>query len=410
MIGDSMLIRFLVIILFASGGMAYDCGKWPEAIVRLLNEQGQVLRVHSGIYSETLMTLDSNWVCNELDDRNKDSYERWSCGNPCPGYFEVRINVPRYYEQIEVIRFSCQIPDTYDIVLTKIPPGFIEGQVVDEKGIWGTGLQVSVHDMETVKLMPKDSGQFRFELPPGEYKVHVLHSPPVYSCFPTGDSRIWYDSAEVVVEANQTLTLDFIIEPPPRVAITGFVRDRDDKALAGIPVRCRTDSQLVFTDSQGFYRLENQLERQEHCVKVGEDTEYKPVSKLVGKPHNASESSDFNWDVRLYREGMESQVVVTSLPAPSASGGTGKIAGRVVDAFGDGVIGANILVVEIQKGTNIQNLDGNYVILGVAPGKYTVKATSIGHATAIIESLAVYGRATTGVDFILTEVPYDSCW
>lgn len=58
--------------------------------------------------------------------------------------------------------------------------------------------------------------------------------------------------------------------------------------------------------------------------------------------------------------------------------GVGKIAGRVVDENGDGVLGANVQILETQQGVSVTELDGSFVILGVLPGRYTVRIGSIG--------------------------------
>jgi TonB-linked SusC/RagA family outer membrane protein len=55
------------------------------------------------------------------------------------------------------------------------------------------------------------------------------------------------------------------------------------------------------------------------------------------------------------------------------------ISGRVTDASnGDAIIGANIYVVQLERGA-VSDLEGNYSVTGIAPGTYTVNVSYIGY-------------------------------
>ncbi len=70
----------------------------------------------------------------------------------------------------------------------------------------------------------------------------------------------------------------------------------------------------------------------------------------------------------------------------------GKIAGRVQDAgTGDALIGVNVILDGTTQGT-ITDTNGNYVILNVRPGQYTVAFSYIGYQTQKIADV----RVTTG--------------
>lgn len=92
-----------------------------------------------------------------------------------------------------------------------------------------------------------------------------------------------------------------------------------------------------------------------------------------------------------------SLVISTSLLA----GTTGKIAGKVTDAAtGEALPGANIIL----EGTNsgaAANLDGNYVILNVSPGSYSLRVSMIGYAALTYENIRVSIDLTTRVDFAI---------
>jgi hypothetical protein len=66
----------------------------------------------------------------------------------------------------------------------------------------------------------------------------------------------------------------------------------------------------------------------------------------------------------------------------SAQQSTGNLRGQVADQFGGVIIGATVTVTDASSVTKTATTDtnGNYAIAGLAPGKYTVRATSTGFA------------------------------
>jgi hypothetical protein len=67
------------------------------------------------------------------------------------------------------------------------------------------------------------------------------------------------------------------------------------------------------------------------------------------------------------------------VPALLLAGTTGKIKGKVTDReTGEPLPGANVLIVGTTFGA-ASDFDGEFVILNVPPGVYTVKATFIGY-------------------------------
>ncbi|HBR87112.1 MAG TPA: hypothetical protein DEA65_04675, partial [Candidatus Marinimicrobia bacterium] len=61
-----------------------------------------------------------------------------------------------------------------------------------------------------------------------------------------------------------------------------------------------------------------------------------------------------------------------------------------------------VLVEEVSLGA-ATDVNGEYVILNVSPGSYTLRAEYIGYATYRVESLQVNTDMTTRQDFILTQ-------
>ena len=89
-------------------------------------------------------------------------------------------------------------------------------------------------------------------------------------------------------------------------------------------------------------------------------------------------------------------ILALVLAAPVAAQ-SGKIAGRVVDDTNVSIPGANVFVVETSTGATT-NLDGDYTILNVSPGIYTLRVSFIGYTTQTIENVEVFIDQTTTID------------
>lgn len=93
----------------------------------------------------------------------------------------------------------------------------------------------------------------------------------------------------------------------------------------------------------------------------------------------------------------------TVLLAPAASAQTGKIAGTVVDAeTGETLPGVNVIVVGTTYGAATDE-EGEYFIIGVPPGQYTVRATMVGFGEVLVEGVRVQTGLTTPLDIELSE-------
>ena len=89
--------------------------------------------------------------------------------------------------------------------------------------------------------------------------------------------------------------------------------------------------------------------------------------------------------------------------ASSVQAQSGKIVGTVTDAAtGDPLPGVNVYLDGTTQGTST-DLDGNYVIIGVRPGTYTVVASYISFATQRVQGVQVNLDLTTTINFDLTE-------
>ncbi len=86
---------------------------------------------------------------------------------------------------------------------------------------------------------------------------------------------------------------------------------------------------------------------------------------------------------------------------PALAGVTGKITGKVIDKqTGEPLPGVNIILVGTTLGA-ATDANGNYVILNVPPGTYTLRASFIGYSTVEVTNLRVNTDRTTQQDFAL---------
>ncbi|MEO8399097.1 MAG: carboxypeptidase-like regulatory domain-containing protein, partial [Ignavibacteriaceae bacterium] len=85
------------------------------------------------------------------------------------------------------------------------------------------------------------------------------------------------------------------------------------------------------------------------------------------------------------------------------AGTTGKISGKIIDSkTKESLIGANVII----EGTTLggaTDLDGNYFVINIPPGTYSIKASLVGYSPVTITNVHVSVDQTTKVDFELGE-------
>ncbi|MDP2364478.1 MAG: carboxypeptidase-like regulatory domain-containing protein, partial [Ignavibacteria bacterium] len=87
---------------------------------------------------------------------------------------------------------------------------------------------------------------------------------------------------------------------------------------------------------------------------------------------------------------------------------SGKIAGKVIDSdTKEPLIGANIILLGTTSGS-ATNINGEYFILNVSSGTYSIKASYIGYNDYTIENIRVYGDLTTEVNFELSMKSFET--
>jgi hypothetical protein len=95
-------------------------------------------------------------------------------------------------------------------------------------------------------------------------------------------------------------------------------------------------------------------------------------------------------------------LVLLLLPGILFAGVTGKIVGRVIDTQSkEALVGANIAVEGTSYGASA-DANGDYSILNVPAGLYTVKASFVGYSPVSVSRVRVNSDLTTALDFTLS--------
>jgi outer membrane receptor for ferrienterochelin and colicin len=80
---------------------------------------------------------------------------------------------------------------------------------------------------------------------------------------------------------------------------------------------------------------------------------------------------------------------------------SGKIAGKIIDASsGEGIPFVNVIIMNTNTGA-ASDIDGNYYILNIPPGEYSVRASAIGYNAVTVQNIRVASGFTTSHDFEL---------
>ncbi len=85
------------------------------------------------------------------------------------------------------------------------------------------------------------------------------------------------------------------------------------------------------------------------------------------------------------------------------AGTTGKISGRVKNSVTAEVLPGSTIVIEGTALGAVGNIDGQYFIINIRPGTYSVRATMLGYKPTKITNVVVSADLTTQIDFLLEQ-------
>jgi outer membrane receptor for ferrienterochelin and colicin len=90
--------------------------------------------------------------------------------------------------------------------------------------------------------------------------------------------------------------------------------------------------------------------------------------------------------------------IICLLPAIIYGGTTGKIVGKITDSSTkEALVGVNITILDTRLGAST-DIDGNYVILNIPPGRYKVKVSSVGYKPIVFENVNIVVDRTVEIN------------
>ncbi|MBN9654118.1 carboxypeptidase regulatory-like domain-containing protein [Halobacillus sp. GSS1] len=295
-----------------------------------------------------------------------------------PGSYTITFTNPNY--QTLSIGFTTAAGETAAInpALTA-DPGVISGQVLDLEGNPLIGASVRVFPalglLPIATLITDGTGSFLLEgVAPGPYVL--VASFEGYANGETG----------VTVTSNQTSISTILLAPNP-ATITGNVSSSLGGGIPNASVQVLDQNETVLgttvTDDFGNYALSN-LPPGNHQVIVSAPGFATLIAGIILEPGQVLENNDF---------------VLTPNP--------GRITGQVTDSTsGQPVVGAVNVVrtvagVPVIVASAVTDVDGNYVIEGLARGSYSISSTAVGYGITTVGAIVESGQ-TTMVDISLS--------
>lgn len=84
----------------------------------------------------------------------------------------------------------------------------------------------------------------------------------------------------------------------------------------------------------------------------------------------------------------------------------GKLSGRITSSDGEEMVGANVIIQDTHLGT-AADINGNYFLLNIPPGTYTIRFQMIGYQTVIHRDVQIVSDFTTNLDIVMETMSLD---
>lgn len=104
----------------------------------------------------------------------------------------------------------------------------------------------------------------------------------------------------------------------------------------------------------------------------------------------------------LFRLLASTFVLLVLLPVALSHAQTGKLSGRIVDESGEAIISATAFILGTDLGA-AADLNGDYTVLRIPPGTYSVRFSSVGYQTKVVQEVLIASNQTTELDVVLAE-------
>jgi len=285
---------------------------------------------------------------------------------------------------------------------------------VDENG--NALVNASILVLETKQGNVTDlDGQFGIPgVTSGEYSVSVSSLG-----YGTQEFKDIYVGSDSTTTLNSTLLLKILPMTMVEIVtrwramgtIAGRVVDENDVGIPSAEVLVYTSSGLVHIDVERPRRVFTDESGRYFCsTYIGTcaiEVNYLGYIRQKIRDIKIHTGDTTTVNVKLVRELRQSEAQIMGVV-------TGKIAGTVKDKNGEGIIGATVQILGTSQGAQVYNPNGSFVILGVVPGRYTLKVESIGYTERTLVEVEVLSGSTTALNAKLKEAPvtysYSNSW
>ncbi|MCU0594612.1 MAG: carboxypeptidase regulatory-like domain-containing protein [Desulfobacterota bacterium] len=278
-----------------------------------------------------------------------------------PGTYSVRASVIGYLPAEAAVMFAAGGTATVDLVVS--PAAVIRGTVVDgeDNPVIGAAVTIRGTDGKEAWTVTKDAGSYEIgDLLPGTYGVYVGNP----------DSGALTAERTVVAESGTPAQADFTVPSAGRV--TGVVFDADGTTpIAGATVQLFKDGLPVgstATGENGVYEMQLLTQGTFSVAVLASGKSFALATDLLAEEGSGTVVVDFTAGARS----KTGQILFeqTGKPVSAAS----------VFVYQQIVPGAYELVSE-----TVSDTQGNFLVIGLAPGRYLAAAEKAGWAFAEME-------------------------
>jgi len=301
---------------------------------------------------------------------NPDADGNYELGTLDPGTYDVTANLDAYYPETESAEVIAGEVTTVDFTLNP-EVGNIAGTVTDE--FTGEPLEdvlVSIGESLYETWTAADGTYLLSDILIGVYGV----TASIDNYYPETISGV-----EVIVD--ETTTVDFELIPEPGI-IDGIVYDNHTgEVIEGALISIEGTSLEAFTNSDGYYIIENITIGLYNVMAVAENYESETIID-VEVFSNETTTVDFHL-----------------VPEP------GGLEGTVIDEFTLLPIEGALITLDGTGYSAYTDYDGNYFIEYIFVEEYTVITTADNYFESIVYDVEILSNQVTTVDFELHPMP-----
>lgn len=291
------------------------------------------------------------------------------------GSYTLQIAANDYQTATQGITILANMVTTANVALQP-QPGAITGTIIDQittQPISGAVVDIMQGSTIFATLLTNSDGSYLInQLAPGNYIVRVKAT------------NYQTNSQSANVQANSTTTVNIQLLAQPGT-LTGTVKDPSSTPLSGAVVTIKNGNiviNTVITDAQGNFVIQG-LAPGTYSV-LASATNYQTSFGAVTIMANATSQISFSL---IPQPGFANGQVIDS-------GTSQPVASATIDLLQNGIIVASLLT----------DSQGNYNLVGLAPGQYTIRATANNYRIVTV-GITIISNQTVTLNFNLDSLP-----